>query len=162
MKNTVSGSFKCTHFRFNPSVCSVSNAEYTESYFKPGITGSNISSRSPITNKNIQQNLWFSCLSDLPSSSKALQQLGHLGTQASEVSWLIHNQINKPHAQFIGHQTILKQSKSQAFQQAPTLPKSSRAGFLPQLYSGESCRQFYVRFNLLSQWDKPLMDVTGK
>lgn len=97
-------------------------------YFKPGITAFNSSSQSPIANKNIQQTfgvVFFFCLSDLQSSSKALQQLGHLGTRAWEVSWLIHNQINKPHAQFNGHQAIWKQSKSQAFQQAPILPKWS-------------------------------------
>lgn len=96
--------------------------------FKPGITAFNSSSQSPIENKNIQQTFggffagFLFCLSDLQSSSKALQQLGHLGTQAWEVSWLICNQINKPHAQSNGHQAIWKQSKSQAFQQAPILP----------------------------------------
>lgn len=78
-----------------------------------------------ISNKPLGLLFFFFCLSDLQSSSKALQQLGHLGTRAWEVSWLIHNQINKPHAQFNGHQAIWKQSKSQAFQQAPILPKWS-------------------------------------
>lgn len=79
--------------------------------------------------KSIQQNLWFSCLSDLPSSSTALQQLGHVGAQAWEISWVIYNQINKPHAKFTGRQSILKQSKSQAFQQIHTLPTCSQADF---------------------------------
>lgn len=67
VRNVISGSFKCTHFRLSLSICSMNSENLLNLDFKPGITAFNSSSQSPIENKNIQQTFggffcWFSFL----------------------------------------------------------------------------------------------------